>query len=82
MVHFSRGFPVMAWPMMEWVLEHHYRHLFHVAPQMEHSVIVLGPWRLPLTPPHGTDWSVTIPVCGCSACQCGSPQYGRHIELG
>ena len=25
---------------------------------------------------------VTIPVCGCSACQCGSPQYGRHIELG
>ena len=29
-VFFVPGFPVMAWPMIEWVLDTHYRHL-HVA---------------------------------------------------
>ncbi|MCE2910031.1 MAG: competence/damage-inducible protein A, partial [Burkholderiaceae bacterium] len=27
-VHFVPGFPVMAWPMIEWVLDTHYAHLF------------------------------------------------------
>ena len=27
-VHFVPGFPVMAWPMMAWVLDTHYPHLF------------------------------------------------------
>jgi molybdopterin-biosynthesis enzyme MoeA-like protein len=27
-VYFVPGFPVMAWPMMEWVLDQHYPHLF------------------------------------------------------
>ena len=27
-VHFVPGFPVMAWPMIEWVLDKHYAHLF------------------------------------------------------
>src|SRR5512133_1964628 len=27
-VHFVPGFPVMAWPMMEWVLDQQYQHLF------------------------------------------------------
>src|SRR5215510_11899119 len=27
--HFVPGFPVMAWPMIEWVLDHRYRHFHH-----------------------------------------------------
>jgi len=39
-VHCLPGFPVMAWPMLEWVLERHYRALFHAAPEAEHAVVV------------------------------------------
>lgn len=31
--HFLPGFPEMAWPMMEWVLEHRYLELFKRAPR-------------------------------------------------
>ena len=30
-VHFVPGFPVMAWPMIEWVLDTHYPQLFHTS---------------------------------------------------
>ena len=32
-VYFVPGFPVMAWPMIEWVLDHHLRHLHARAPR-------------------------------------------------
>ena len=35
------GFPAMAHPMMEWVLETHYSHLFHQADYAEESIIVV-----------------------------------------
>lgn len=38
---FMPGFPVMAWPMMEAVLDTHYRHLFHRRLVGERSLIVL-----------------------------------------
>jgi molybdopterin-biosynthesis enzyme MoeA-like protein len=38
--HFVPGFPVMAWPMVEWVLDPRYAHLFHGVPEAEASVIV------------------------------------------
>jgi molybdopterin-biosynthesis enzyme MoeA-like protein len=44
------GFPVMAWPMMEWVLDHHYRHLFRDKAYAEKSVIVFGAMEAALTP--------------------------------
>lgn len=37
---FVPGFPVMAWPMIEWVLDTHYEQWFHRAPQAEHSLLV------------------------------------------
>ena len=37
---FVPGFPVMAWPMVEWVLDTHYRHLFHAEDYVERAVIV------------------------------------------
>lgn len=40
-VHFVPGFPSMAWPMVEWVLDTHYRHLFTSVPDVESTVIAL-----------------------------------------
>jgi molybdopterin-biosynthesis enzyme MoeA-like protein len=38
--YFLPGFPQMAWPMMEWVLDTHYAHLFHQTEYLEQSIIV------------------------------------------
>ena len=38
--YFVPGFPAMAWPMMEWVLDTHYSHLFHQTKYLEQSIIV------------------------------------------
>ena len=40
--HFVPGFPEMAWPMIEWVLETYYRDRFHRKPEAEKSVFVWG----------------------------------------
>jgi molybdopterin-biosynthesis enzyme MoeA-like protein len=39
--YFVPGFPAMAWPMMEWVLDTHYSHLFHQTDYLEQSIIVI-----------------------------------------
>ena len=39
--HFLPGFPEMAWPMNEWVLDTLYPHLFHQNTQIERSILVL-----------------------------------------
>lgn len=39
--YFLPGFPQMAWPMMEWVLDTHYSHLFHTQTNAEISIKVL-----------------------------------------
>jgi molybdopterin-biosynthesis enzyme MoeA-like protein len=38
--HFLPGFPEMAWPMMEWVLDTRYAHLFHRTPSAEEIIVV------------------------------------------
>lgn len=48
--YFVPGFPVMAWPMIEWVLDTHYTSLFHKAPKVEHAVLVFGTMESTLTP--------------------------------
>ena len=40
--YFLPGFPQMAWPMMEWVLDTHYRDLFDPGRIGERSIIVRG----------------------------------------
>lgn len=40
-VHFVPGFPAMAWPMIEWVLDSQYHHLFNDSPDVEQGVIAL-----------------------------------------
>lgn len=38
--YFVPGFPVMAWPMVEWVLDTHYAHLHHHEDYVEQAVTV------------------------------------------
>ena len=40
--YFLPGFPEMAWPMMEWALDTHYKHLFNAAPPVEEAIITEG----------------------------------------
>ena len=39
--YFMPGFPQMAWPMTEWVLDTHYAHLFHQRPLVEAAILVM-----------------------------------------
>lgn len=48
--YFVPGFPVMAWPMIEWVLDTHYPHLFHSQAEAERSLIVNGLAEGTITP--------------------------------
>lgn len=48
--HFVPGFPAMAWPMLEWVLDTRYPHLFHAEPAAEACFIVHGLAEATLTP--------------------------------
>ena len=40
--HFLPGFPEMAWPMMEWVLDNEYAHLHQGNPPVDVAIIVRG----------------------------------------
>lgn len=81
-VHFVPGFPVMAWPMIEWVLDHHYAHLHRLAAWVEKSVIVYGAMEATLTPlmEHIEQGYAGVKVFSLPSVD--HPQYGRHIELG
>jgi molybdopterin-biosynthesis enzyme MoeA-like protein len=48
--HFVPGFPVMAWPMIEWVLDTKYAHLHHQVPHAERSLFVFELPESRLTP--------------------------------
>lgn len=48
--HFVPGFPVMAWPMVEWALDHHYAHLHHQSDYAEYAVIVWDTFEGQLIP--------------------------------
>jgi len=81
-VHFVPGFPVMAWPMIEWVLDQRYAHLNGGARTLERSVIVYGAMEASLTPLM-EDVEVRFPgVRVFSLPSMDHPQWGRHIELG
>ena len=48
--HFVPGFPVMAWPMVEWVLDQQYSALFHAVPEADASGLVHGLTESQITP--------------------------------
>ncbi|QDL55212.1 competence/damage-inducible protein A [Rhodoferax aquaticus] len=80
-VHFVPGFPIMAWPMVEWVLDTHYAHLFVRDEWKEQSIIVFGAMESTLTPLMETlERLYAVKVFSLPSVD--HPQYGRHIELG
>src|SRR3954465_10040483 len=81
-VHFVPGFPVMAWPMIEWVLDTRYAHLFQRGAYVEKSVIVFGSMEAALTPLMERIESDHPGVKVFSLPSVDHPQYGRHIDLG
>ncbi len=81
-VHFFPGFPVMAWPMMEWVLDTKYKHLHRAITQQEKSVIVMGAMEASLTPLMEQVEADHPGVKVFSLPSVDHPQYGKHIELG
>ena len=81
-VHFVPGFPVMAWPMIESVLDNRYRHLFRADAWLEQSVIVFGAMEAALTPLMLDIESTFAGVKVFSLPSVDHPVYGRHIELG
>ena len=72
----------MAWPMMEWVLDQHYPHLFRQQAYVEKSVIVFGAMEAALTPLMEAIEREHPAVKVFSLPSVDHPQYGRHIDLG
>ncbi|MFZ4481848.1 MAG: competence/damage-inducible protein A [Rhodoferax sp.] len=81
-VHFVPGFPVMAWPMIEWVLDTVYPALHRSAAWIEKSVIVYGAMEATLTPLMEQIERIHAGVKVFSLPSVDHPTYGRHIELG
>jgi molybdopterin-biosynthesis enzyme MoeA-like protein len=81
-VHFVPGFPVMAWPMIEWVLDTHYAALQRRAAWVERSVIVYGAMESALVPLMERIERNHAGVKVFSLPSVDHPEHGRHIELG
>ncbi|MES2952763.1 MAG: molybdopterin-binding protein [Pseudomonadota bacterium] len=80
-IFFFPGFPVMAWPMMEWVLDTHFSRYFVHDAWLEQSVIVFGTMESTLTPlMEALERQHAVKVFSLPSVD--HPEYGRHIELG
>ena len=80
--HFVPGFPQMAWPMVEWLLDTRYRHLLDSQRWGEDSVVVYGLAESTVTPLME---EVNAKYAGLKAFSLPSMGEGgtrRHIELG
>jgi len=83
---FVPGFPVMAWPMVEWILDTHYARYFNSHTRVERSFIVFEVAESLLTPlmerleqTYPGVRSFSLPSVGDGAD--GKPAR-RHVELG
>jgi molybdopterin-biosynthesis enzyme MoeA-like protein len=81
-VFFVPGFPVMAWPMIEWVLDTHCRRWHRATAVQERSVIVFGAMEATLTPLMESIEARFPGVKVFSLPSVDDPKWGRHIELG
>ncbi len=83
---FVPGFPVMAWPMIEWALETHFARWFHRAPLAERSLVLFDTPESAIAPLMedvemrfpGTK-SFSLPSVGDGS---DGRLARRHIELG
>lgn len=83
-VYFFPGFPVMAWPMMEWVLDTLYpgKHANETHRRTERSLILPGMSESKITPLM-IEVEVRFPLVKvfCLPSE-ESEKYGRHLEFG
>lgn len=80
--HFVPGFPQMAWPMIEWVLDTCYADRFNRRPSAEAAILVwkgiestLTPLMLKIEAEYPGLKVFSLPFLG-------SAEVGRHVELG
>lgn len=78
---FMPGFPVMAWPMMEWTLDNRYRHLHHKRVWAEHSFLAFKLPESRITPAMETLEARWPGVKAFSLPSVGDGKH-PHIELG
>lgn len=81
-VHFVPGFPVMAHPMIEALLDTRYAHLHGAGVQQERSLIVYGAMEASLTPLMIDLEARFEGIKVFSLPSVDHPVHGRHIELG
>ena len=78
--HFFPGFPEMAWPMLDWVLDTHYPALLQVAP-VERAIAVYGAGESQLLALMN-DNVARFPQLRLFSLPSFLPDGGRRIELG
>jgi molybdopterin-biosynthesis enzyme MoeA-like protein len=80
--YFVPGFPVMAWPMIEWALDTHHADLFRQVPRLEKSVFVFETPESTLTPLMEA-LELEFPLVRVfSLPSVGDANTRRHVELG
>lgn len=79
---FVPGFPVMAWPMLEWMLDTRYAHLHHNTQIVEHSFIVYGMPESRITPALEALEQKWPGIRAFSLPSVGENGASPHIELG
>jgi len=80
--HFVPGFPQMAWPMIEWVLDTCYADRFNRRPSAEAAILVWKGIESTLTP---LMLKIEVEYPGLKVFSLpflGSAELGRHVELG
>jgi len=80
--HFVPGFPQMAWPMIEWVLDAQYRHLFDRDRWAEASIVVYGTGESTLIPAMESVEKSFDKLRAFSLPSMGPGATRRHVELG
>jgi molybdopterin-biosynthesis enzyme MoeA-like protein len=78
--HFLPGFPEMAWPMMEWVLDHEYRRFHRATPPIDVAVVVKDAGESQLIDLMNA-CIARYPECKLFSLPSFTPE-GRRIELG
>jgi molybdopterin-biosynthesis enzyme MoeA-like protein len=79
---FVPGFPQMAWPMLEWVLDTKYPHLFHQVQESEASIMVYSLPESGITPLMTDAEARYAQLKSFSLPSMGEEGTRRHIELG
>ena len=80
--HFVPGFPQMAWPMLEWVLDTRYRDLFERDRWSEQSILVYEAGESQLIPAMEAVGALYAGIKVFSLPSMGADGSRRHVELG